>query len=115
MRASMEYLLCGVPVVSTQNRGGRDFFFESDYCSTVEADPQTIARAVGDLPHRAPGPEEIRARTIEKIAHVRCILREVVHRIFVEEGIGPEFDPLWQGFFANSHWNRWTLEEFLAG
>jgi glycosyltransferase involved in cell wall biosynthesis len=116
MRASMEYLLCGVPVVSTQNRGGRDFFFESDYCSTVEADPQAIARAVAELPNRTPSREEIRARTLEKVAQVRALFRDVVEKIFEEEGVAPWIDPLWQRFFTNNNfWDRWTLEEFLAG
>jgi glycosyltransferase involved in cell wall biosynthesis len=116
MRASMEYLLCGIPVASTQNRGGRDFFFESDYCSTVEADPQALASAVAELPNRAPSPEEIRARTLEKVAQVRALFRDVVGKIFEEEGMAPWSNSMWQGFFTNNNfWDRWTLEEFLAG
>ena len=45
MFASIEYLLCGLPVVSTPNMGGRDFFFDEKFSQTV--DPSEEAVRVG--------------------------------------------------------------------
>jgi len=50
MRASMEYLLSGLPVVSTKSIGGRDRYFGTSYCRIVSTDdPDAISRAVGEL------------------------------------------------------------------
>ncbi len=50
MRASMEYLLCGLPVVSTRSTGGRDRYFGTNYCRVVDRDdPDTVAAAVREL------------------------------------------------------------------
>lgn len=44
--ASLEYLLCGLPVVSTPSRGGRDEFYDSENSIVAEPDPGAIQRAV---------------------------------------------------------------------
>lgn len=49
MRASMEYLLAGLPVVSTRSIGGRDRYFVGAYCRVVEPDPDMVAKAVAEL------------------------------------------------------------------
>jgi glycosyltransferase involved in cell wall biosynthesis len=67
MYASIEYLLCGLPVVSTRNTGGRDQYFDDLYCRTVEADPEAIAAAVEELAAQNFDPHLIRARTMAKI------------------------------------------------
>ncbi|WP_164127899.1 glycosyltransferase, partial [Stenotrophomonas maltophilia] len=36
MCASMEYLMAGLPVVSTPSVGGRDVYFDPDYCIIAE-------------------------------------------------------------------------------
>ncbi len=42
MKASMEYMLAGLPLVSTPSRGGRDHFFDPDYCIIAQPDPRAI-------------------------------------------------------------------------
>lgn len=49
MPASMEYLLSGMPVVSTHSLGGRDRYFVGNYCRIVDPDPDAIAAAVQEL------------------------------------------------------------------
>ena len=39
-KASIEYLLSGLPVVSTPSKGGRDVFFDPDYCAIVDSLPR---------------------------------------------------------------------------
>lgn len=49
MRASMEYLLAGLPVVSTHSVGGRERYFNSFYSRIVDPDPDAVAAAVAEL------------------------------------------------------------------
>src|ERR1035437_5566285 len=42
MYASGEYLLAGIPVVSTPSSGGRDLFFHPDYVTMVEETSQAV-------------------------------------------------------------------------
>jgi hypothetical protein len=48
-RASTEYMMCGLPVVSTRSTGGRDRYYENKYCRIVDANPASIANAVQEL------------------------------------------------------------------
>lgn len=48
-RASIEYLLCGLPVVSTYSIGGRDRYYSKKYCRVVAPEPRAIATAVNEL------------------------------------------------------------------
>ncbi|MBZ9680801.1 glycosyltransferase [Mesorhizobium sp. CO1-1-7] len=67
MRSSMEYLMAGLPVVSTPSLGGRDVFFDPDYCIIAEPDPAALRRAVETLRDRAIPRDEIRNRTLAKV------------------------------------------------
>ncbi len=106
MLSSLEYLLAGLPVVSTASLGGRDRFFDDDYCLIVEDTPQAVARGVAELKSRNLDPETIRARTIARMYQDRAVLRQLVNRIFEAEasdlrlaedwtGTGP-FSRLWR-------------------
>lgn len=67
MLASMEYLMAGLPIVSTPSLGGRDVYFEDDYCIIAEPDPRQIRDAVTALKERAIPREVIANRTREKV------------------------------------------------
>jgi len=67
MFASVEYLLCGIPVVNTKNLGGRDELFPDFAVKTVPDTPEAVAEAVREFAEHAPDPERIRAATLEKI------------------------------------------------
>jgi glycosyltransferase involved in cell wall biosynthesis len=71
MYASAEYLLAGLPVVTTPSRGGRDVFFDSDYVTTVAESPDAVAEAVADLKARAIDPVMIRKRTLARMREHR--------------------------------------------
>lgn len=49
MRASIEYRLCGLPVVSIKSAGGRDRYLLGPHVRVVDADPDAVASAVRDL------------------------------------------------------------------
>jgi len=65
--ASIEYLLAGIPVVSTKNIGGRDYFLDKRFCRIVSSNPKTIKDAVDELISLNIPPSFIREETIKKI------------------------------------------------
>ncbi|MDX8431810.1 glycosyltransferase [Mesorhizobium abyssinicae] len=76
MCSSMEYLMAGLPVVSTPSVGGRDVYFDPDYCIIAEPEPAAIRRAVETLRERAIPRDEIRSRTMAKVWPQRRELME---------------------------------------
>ena len=46
--ASIEYLLAGIPVVSTRNIGGRNYFLDNRFCRIVPSRPGAIKNAVNE-------------------------------------------------------------------
>jgi glycosyltransferase involved in cell wall biosynthesis len=64
MYASVEYLLCGLPVVTTKARGGRHVFFHSDYVALVEDNADAVAEGVARMKAKQLDPFMIRSRTI---------------------------------------------------
>jgi glycosyltransferase involved in cell wall biosynthesis len=115
MVASMEYLLCGVPVVTTASRGGRDYFFAPEFCTTVEPEPRAVERAVADLARSAPPAQTIRAATLEKVRRERLKLRDILQTIFETEGIMPRFADAWRNMPLGGFSPRWTVDRFLSG
>jgi len=79
MFASVEYLLCGIPVVNTKNLGGRDELFPDFAVKTVPDTPEAVAEAVHDFAEHAPDPERIRAATLEKMKPHREAFRSLLN------------------------------------
>ncbi len=65
MYASIEYLLSGLPVVTTPSDGGRDVFFHTDYVEMAAPEPTAVAAAVARIIARAIDPQMIHDRTVE--------------------------------------------------
>jgi glycosyltransferase involved in cell wall biosynthesis len=78
MYASVEYLLAGMPVVSTPNIGGRDMFSDPEFWLTVPDTPESIRDAVAEVSRRQVPPARIRARTLERVHGHRARLRAAV-------------------------------------
>ena len=76
MFSSMEYLLCGLPIVSTPSKGGRDAFWDNRFVIVCEPNPAGVARAVEELKQRHLDPQLIRQATLERIEAHRRRLRE---------------------------------------
>lgn len=64
MYASAQYLLAGLPIVTTQSTGGRDIFYDPAFVRTVDDDPDEVAAAVSELCDDPPPPESIRKATL---------------------------------------------------
>ncbi len=76
MFSSMEYLLCGLPVVSTPSQGGRDVFWDDRFVIVCAPDPASVARAVEELKQRRLDPAFVRSVTLERVAAHRQRLRD---------------------------------------
>ena len=98
-RSTAEYVLSGLPVVSTLSRGGRDQFFDSDFCVTVPPAPQLIADAVRELIKLEIPRQYVRRRTMHKLALHRERLIQAVHRMLASMGCArlPKLDWPWLG------------------
>lgn len=95
MYASAEYLLSGLPIVTTPSRGGRDYFFDPEFCLTVEPDPRQIREAVQALVARNIPRQHVRARTLERIEAVRRRFFELVQQIYDAHGVARRFADEW--------------------
>jgi len=93
MFASAQYLLAGLPVVSTASEGGRDVFFDPDYTCIVADDPEAVAAGVAEMCRCEVPPEEIRNRTIGKMAEHLDRLFELLDEVVSTEGPGLDLRP----------------------
>lgn len=77
MYASAEYLLSGIPVVSTPSVGGRDVFFDPDYTAMVPPERDAVTAAVAHFRDAPVDPLMIRARTLRAFRphRMRLLLR----------------------------------------
>jgi len=95
MRASMEYLLAGLPIVATPSVGGRDLFFDPEYCVTVRPDPRSVREAVEALRRRAIPRQYVRERTLAKMEPQRRAFLDLLDGILERQGSAPRFRGPW--------------------
>ncbi|MBM4244671.1 MAG: glycosyltransferase [Deltaproteobacteria bacterium] len=95
MWASAQYLLAGLPVVSTPSEGGRDELFDAAHVAIVAPEPAAIADAVRALVARDLDPSQIRRRTLERIAPHRARLFDRVQATLAAAGETRSFAEAW--------------------
>jgi glycosyltransferase involved in cell wall biosynthesis len=100
MKASIQYLLAGLPVVSTPSLGGRDVFFDPDYTRVVEDRPEAIAEAVRALCACPVPAATIRARTLLKMEAHRQRLFELLDQLTAGGGRRVDWQARWQAWIA---------------
>lgn len=114
--ASMEYMLAGLPVVSTPSKGGREVFFDPEYCIICDPNPEAVRDAVAELKGRNIPRELIRARTLAKIQPERERFLAMVDDFIEELGGRRRFDGFaWPfGDISGVPWNFFDhhLEDF---
>lgn len=97
MRASMEYLLCGLPVVTTPNSGGRDRYLNGPYCATVDATAEAVADGVQRLIESDFDRMQIRNHAGQLLTFDRynflLNLNKVVKSVFGVADMFPSFEP----------------------
>ena len=92
MFASCEYLLCGIPVVSTPSKGGRDEFFTKENCMIVPPEPEAVALAVDQWKKQMPDPQQIREQILKQFYHLRWDYCLYIAKL-IEQGGGGRQDP----------------------
>jgi glycosyltransferase involved in cell wall biosynthesis len=115
MYASMEYLLCGLPIVSTPSRGGRDFYFDPEFCVIAPADSKEVADAVASLARRRIPPDHIRAKTLAKLMHDREIFLRFVQAIYDENAAERDARQDWRRTFVHALTADVPLDWFREG
>lgn len=78
MYASIEYLLAGLPVVSTPSIGGREVFADPEFWLSVPPAAEAVRDGVAEMIARNLPRERIRARTLERVYQHRARLRATV-------------------------------------
>jgi glycosyltransferase involved in cell wall biosynthesis len=112
MYASVEYLLAGLPVVSTRSQGGRDIFFHPDTALIVDDDPRAVQDGVAAMKARAVPPEHVRATTLRLMAEERERFNNFVDGL---RGRSAErTDPRWSFTYAHKLARFGRLSEFEA-
>ncbi len=101
MYASIQYLLCGLPVVSTASKGGRDVFFEPDFVKIVSATQEAVRAGVQELLKTSLPPGEIRARTLKKIQKHRQRFQDLLQIIHDRHATGVMVSEDWPSLFQN--------------
>lgn len=105
MYASVEYLLCGLPVVSTRNFGGRDEFASGDYWLTVEDNAESVAGAVAEMKRRGLSRAHVRGETLKRVAVHRSRLSDLMDREFTRLGCPQKrFEYIFNDVFADKMW-----------
>ena len=72
--ASAEYMVWGLPVVSTRSLGGRDNYFDDQFCLICDDDPAAVAAAVKEAISRNIDPELIRSTFLANVMTRRAAL-----------------------------------------
>jgi glycosyltransferase involved in cell wall biosynthesis len=115
MFASTQYLLAGLPVVTTQCRGGREVFFDSDFVRYVADDPDDIAEAVDEFCAAPPDPMQIRSRTLVRFSEHRVRLVDLLNSIYRDEGRKENWADEWPVQLPNKlHGGNFPIRNYFA-
>ena len=115
MRASIEYLFAGLSVVSTPSLGGRDYFFDDEFCIIAEPDPRSIREAVEALIARNVPRDYVRSRTLARVELVRRRYIDLVQELIDSAGGIFQFeDRFWQCTRAAGVMRWRSMQEFSA-
>jgi hypothetical protein len=95
MFASTEYLLSGLPIVTTPSQGGRQVYHDAEFCLTVPPDQRSVAEAVQALKARGIARGYIRDRTLQRLKHDRERFMALLNSILEEGGSTRRFGGPW--------------------
>ncbi|MFY9295011.1 MAG: glycosyltransferase [Methylorubrum rhodinum] len=85
-RAIMEYLLCGLPVVTTPNYGGRDRFLTPSNSLFAAPDPASVAATVAMVPAVGFDRHAIRAEALRAMEKEKNLLVQIVNVVLQAKG-----------------------------
>jgi glycosyltransferase involved in cell wall biosynthesis len=101
--ASSEYLLCGIPVVSTQSFGGRDVWYDNYNSIICDSTPEAVAEAVDHFVTNSPDPYAIRSNHIALANKFRANFVRILGSILIDHGI-KNIDP--KSYFKDNFYHK---------
>ena len=113
MIASMEYLLAGVPVVTTPSLGGRDRYFTPETSITAEDNPRAIREAVEALKARNIPRNVVRRKTLQLLNRDRAQFNAFVDGLRGGKAAVSN-DPRWSFDYTANLFGWGTAGEFAA-
>ncbi len=111
MYASTQYLLCGLTVVTTRSRGGRDGMFNSTDCVYVEDRAEAVAAGVREALAWQLEPSQVRARVLERMRQHRARLIEIVQDYLQRRQAPLNYAEVFAAHFSNKLLAVRPLEE----
>lgn len=105
MFASTEYLLCGIPQVSTPSVGGRDVYFQEEYVKIVSATEEEVLNGVNQMAKSQIDPYKIRYETLKTMKQHRETFIDVIQQIYSKENKKRKFSNEWNDVFTH----KWGL------
>ena len=100
--ASVEYLLSGLPVVSTVSMGGRDVFLDERFCRIVKSNSRSISKAINELRSLKISPNFIRDETLKKLKlheeRFKYLLKNILDEYKVEYD---NYETYWSSIYKN--------------
>ena len=83
-RVSSEYLMSGIPVVSTESLGGRDVWYNSDNSIICEDSEDSVKKAVEEASSRDWDREKIRSNHIKQAAVYRNLFKLILEEVLIK-------------------------------
>ena len=114
MHASIEYLLAGLPVVSTVNKGGRDEFFAPAYARIVAPDAGEVAAACRELVGAGLNGEQIRAATIARQQSGVSRFWAFLDRLLAHRGQTVRIADAWPAIYQDKLLGWEPIDRFLG-
>jgi glycosyltransferase involved in cell wall biosynthesis len=105
-RVSIEYMMCGLPVVSTASIGGRDRYYSNEYCKIVDDDETAIARAVRQLMACNYSAHEVRNNLLRLLKFERCNFLRAINRVVENHVKCSDFFSSIEPFIGIKQWFR---------
>lgn len=97
MWASVQYLLCGIPIVTTKSQGGRDYFYDSSYVQVVKDKDLNILQGVKNYIQNPVNPQSIRSVILDKIKKHRHDYLEVIKPFIIDFEEDKAYNHIWGG------------------
>jgi len=113
MYSSTEYLLCGLPVVSTSSTGGRHIFYTSNNSIITNANTKDIGEAVKFWNDNVVDRDLIRAECISVMESHRKVFTNYINSLFIEKGFRKNVEDTWDSWYVNKLRNDFYIEDFI--
>lgn len=113
MYASVEYMLCGTPVVSTKSKGGRSEFFVKENAVVVNDTAEEVSAAVNELVKHPYDPLQVRNTTLSLMMVHRQYFFNHVNTILQKRGFNYKIEASWNKWFKHKLREELSFDDLL--